>query len=98
MGYKRAKKMMKKKFFLVGALVTMSMGAMFVACNGKNEPSSSSNTGCNCMIRESDGSQSNEFFSKMDMADVGATTCGEMASAIKGMYGSHGMSATVICN
>jgi hypothetical protein len=88
---------MKKKFLLVSVLVAMSMSAMFVACSGKNEPSSSSINGCTCMIRDSDGS-SNEYFSKADMADVGATTCGELASAIRGMYGSHGMSVTVSCN
>lgn len=84
---------MKKKFFLVGALVVMSMSAMFIACSGKNEPVN----GCNCTIRESDGSQSREYFSKMDMAEVGATTCSELASAIRGMYGSQGSSVTVIC-
>ena len=84
---------MKKKFFLIGALVAMSMSAMFVACNGKNEPTN----GCTCTIRESDGSQSREYFSKMDMAEVGATTCGELASAVRGMYGSQGMSVTIMC-
>lgn len=89
---------MKKKFFLVGALVAMSMSTMFIACskNDQNTPSDGSD-GCNCTIRESDGSQSREYFSKMDMAEVGATTCGELSSAIRGMYGSHGMNVTVLC-
>ena len=38
---------MKKKFFLVGALVAMSMSAMFVACSDQNEPTN----GCKCVVK-----------------------------------------------
>ncbi len=42
---------MKKKFFLIGALVAMSMSAMFVACGGKNEPAGPEYVdGCKCDI------------------------------------------------
>lgn len=84
---------MKKKFFLIGALVAMSMSAMFVACSSKNDPTN----GCNCTIRESDGSQSSEYFSKMDMAEVGATTCAALASSIQTQYLMMDRRVTVMC-
>ena len=83
---------MKKKFFLVGALVAIAMSAMFVACSDKNGASN----GCDCTIRDSYGS-SVEHFSKGEMAEVGATTCGELAAAVRGMYGSQGEYVSVSC-
>ena len=69
---------MKKRFFLIGALVAMSMSAMFVSCKDKNEVSD----GCNCTITESDAS-GNEHFSKSDMEAMGASTCGELAAVLR---------------
>ncbi len=84
---------MKKKFFLIGALVAISMSAMFVACNNTNEPTN----GCYCTIRESDGTEDRQHFSKMDMADVGATTCEALASSIRTQYTMMDRRVTVIC-
>ena len=72
---------MEKKFFLIGALVVMSMSAMFVSCKDKNEVSD----GCNCTITESDAS-GNEHFSKSDMEAMGASTCGELAAVLRTHY------------
>lgn len=60
---------MKKKFFLVGALVAMSMSAMFVACSSKNEASDLSSTRCICTVVDSYGDSTTESF---DLADANA--------------------------
>ena len=84
---------MKKKFFLVGALVAIAMSAMFVACSDKNGASD----GCDCTIRDSYGS-SVEHFTKGDMAQMGATSCAELTGVLRGMYVSHDQSASISCN
>ena len=90
---------MKKKFFLVGTLVVMAMSAMFVACSNKNEVTNDAANGCTCTIRDSSGYQDTDKFSAMDMKEMGATTCGELATAVKAMYmmSDDYSNATVIC-
>lgn len=83
---------MKKKIFLVSALAIIAMSAMFVACSDKNGASN----GCDCLIKDSYGS-GREHFDKGDMAQIGASTCGELAAAIRGMYGSQGQYVSVSC-
>lgn len=55
---------MKKKFFLIGALVAMSMSAMFVACS-KDDKNGASDR-CICTVVEYDGSSTTESFSMSD--------------------------------
>ena len=83
---------MKKKVFLIGALVALSMSAMFVACNN-NAPVQ----GCTCTIKESGEPAVTDYFTLQEMAGYGATTCSGFASALQGAYASHGMYATVSC-
>lgn len=84
---------MKKKFLLIGALVAMSMSAMFVACSkdDKNGATDDKNgatdefKGCTCEYYDpSDGSSWNEFFSASEMkSQFGASSCSALASAIQ---------------
>ena len=88
---------MKKRIFLVSTLVVMAMSAMFVACskNDKNDATASSN-GCNCTINDGSGNET-DFYSKGDMAQMGATTCDELTGVLRGMYMSHDISASISC-
>ena len=77
---------MKKKFFLVGALVAMSMSAMFVACSKDDKNGATDEfKGCTCEYYDpSDGSSWNEFFSASEMkSQFGASSCSALASAIQ---------------
>ena len=85
---------MKKKFFLIGALVAMSMSVMFVACS-KNDQNTASD-GCDCTINDGYG-PTREHFSKGDMAQMGATSCAELTGVLRGMYVSHDQSASISC-
>ena len=83
---------MKKKFFLIGALVTISMSAMFIACSSKNAPIN----GCNCAVRI-DGVlvEPNTPFSLEDMKYYGNfSSCDAFAAAYAkaGSYSGHTMS------
>ncbi len=78
---------MKKKIFLVSALVAMAMGVMFVGCKDKNAASDTNSNGCTCTF---DGG-SGEFITKSEMQGYGASTCSELAAALRGAYASHGM-------
>ena len=60
---------MKKKFFLVGALVAMSMSAMFVACSKNDQNGASDSTRCICTVVDSYGDSTTESF---DLADANA--------------------------
>ena len=57
---------MKKKFFLIGALVAMSMSAMFVACSKDDKNGASDSTRCICTVVEYDGNSTTESFSMSD--------------------------------
>ena len=74
---------MKKKIFLVSALVVMAMSAMFVACNSKdkNEPELK---GCTCEYYiVSLGESDTAYFSITEMkSQFGASTCAELTQAI----------------
>ena len=83
---------MKKKFFLIGALVAMSMSAMFVACEKDNGLSK----GCTCTTYEG-GETTTDYISPTEMMGYGASTCSALASALQGAYLSHGISASVTC-
>lgn len=76
---------MKKKFFLIGALVAMSMSAMFVACSKNDQNGADEFKGCTCEYYDpSDGSSWNEFFSASEMkSQYGASSCSALASAIQ---------------
>lgn len=84
---------MKKKFFLIGALVAMSMSAMFVACNSKNEPIN----GCNC-TRRSGSLEGHEKISFATMQEkYGVSTCAELAKILKVQMANEAPNATVTC-
>ena len=65
---------MKKKFFLVGALVAMSMSAMFVACNN-NAPAN----GCKCAITFKGEDMGTETIDLQQMKEWNVATCSEVA-------------------
>lgn len=85
---------MKKKIFLVCALVAMSMSAMFVACSKKNEPAAPTTTpttvtGCNCTIIDAYGDMDKLYVDYSDMKNIyGVSTCSELTQAMKNLYGS----------
>ncbi len=80
---------MKKKFFLVGALVAMSVSAMFVACSQKNEPATTTITGCDCTIYDQDGDVYTQYIDYSHMKSYyGANTCSELTQAMKNLAGS----------
>lgn len=84
---------MKKKIFLVSALVVMAMSAMFVACDSKdkNEPELK---GCTCEYYiVSLGESDTAYFSITEMkSQFGASTCAELTQAI--IADSYGMSSS----
>ena len=81
---------MKKKFFLIGALVAMSMSAMFVACEG-SKPAN----GCICTVTDKDGEKETNRITFEDMVDhYGATTCSELNTKLKDYIPA---SASVAC-
>lgn len=81
---------MKKKFFLIGALVLMSMSAMFVACEG-NKPEN----GCICTVTPKEGEKETMRMTFEDMVDYyGVTTCSELNSELQDYIPA---SATVAC-
>lgn len=70
---------MKKRFFLIGALVVMSMSAMFVACN-QNPPTN----GCICTATSRDGEKEIISYTLEDMIVYEeVSTCGELTRVIK---------------
>lgn len=87
---------MKKKFFLIGALVVMSMSAMFVACGGKNEPEYVN--GCRCEIFDEITTASGvttrsttvgEYPLDLTLQADGIFTCADLEDRI--MYGNSGI-------
>jgi len=68
---------MKKKFFLIGALVVMSMSAMFVACNG-NSPSN----GCSCTASYQ-GETETQSISLAEMKERGWSTCADVTNYLR---------------
>lgn len=67
---------MRKKFFLVGALVVMSMSAMFVACNGNNPTN-----GCICTATYENGETETESITLAKMKEeFGITSCAELTT------------------
>ena len=72
---------MKKKFFLIGALVAMSISAMFVACN-QNTPTN----GCVCTMTY-EGQKMTERLTFEDMVDYyNVTTCSELQAYFPPIY------------
>ena len=89
---------MKKKFFLIGALVVMSMSAMFVACGGKNEPADPEYVnGCRCEIVDeyttaigtTVSTQTGEYPLDLTLQADGIFTCADLEDRI--MYGNSGV-------
>lgn len=74
---------MKKKIFLVGALVAVAMSSMFVACADKNAPSDNEKViaGCRCTYQV-EGEERETFELSKDSRDFpdGITTCEGFAS------------------
>ena len=62
---------MKKKIFLVGALVAIAMSAMFVSCNGDDQNQSNGNL-CTCT--------NGEETHYVNPASEGASSCAELNS------------------
>ena len=80
---------MKKKIFLVSALVAMAMSTMFVACN-QNTPSDPSSedskpaNGCICTVTDKEGQKETIRVEFNDMVDYyQATTCSELTTVFK---------------
>ena len=71
---------MKKKFFLIGALVAVSLSVMFVACNN-NTPQN----GCICTATsKEDGEKETWKYTLDEMIDVeNVSTCGELTRAVR---------------
>lgn len=85
---------MKKKFFLIGALVAMSMSAMFVACSKNDQNGADELKGCTCeyYIPEM-GATDTSYFSLSEMkSQYGANTCAELTQAI--VADSYGFSSS----
>lgn len=84
---------MKKKFFLVGALVAMSMSAMFVACS-KDEKQENELKGCTCeyYIPEMGATETSYFPLSEMKSQYGANTCAELTQAI--VADSYGFSSS----
>jgi len=71
-------KNMKKKIFLVGALVAFAMGAMFISCDGGDLQN-----GCTCDMTSNDGSTFTTTYTQSEMeASYGASSCGELLTKI----------------
>ena len=84
---------MKKKFFLVGALVAMSMSAMFVACSGQNEPTN----GCKCTFRF-DGETKTDSFPFEEIKQIyDVSTCEAFASQYQAEERANGVDMSVSC-
>lgn len=76
---------MKKKIFLVSALVAMAMSAMFVSCkkDSKNEPSGGDINGCKCTIYWEDGETDTEKISIDDMKEYyDVTSCSKLVRVL----------------
>lgn len=81
---------MKKRIMLVSTLVVMAMSAMFVACQDKNSPSSSSEKetekeeikGCKCTVTI-DGESASEKISIDDMEELDVSTCSALEKLMK---------------
>lgn len=72
---------MKKKIFLVGAFVALSMSVMFVACN-----QSTPTNGCICTITEA-GQKQTIRVTFEDMVDYyNVTTCAELQAYLPPVY------------
>ena len=84
---------MKKKFFLVGALVVMSMSAMFVACN-QNTPTN----GCKCTFKHNGETDSNTITLAEMKEYYNVTSCGALASAVEKEAKAAGESISVSCS
>lgn len=77
---------MKKKIFLVSALVAMAMSTMFVACN-----SNSPTNGCTCTL-SFQGETETESISLAEMKEYGYKTCSDVAADLKAELRKEGMS------
>lgn len=89
---------MKKKIFLVGALVAMSMSAMFVACSkdDKNAPTTPTN-GCTCTFRY-DGETETDSLPFEEIKQIyDVSTCEAFASRYQSEARANGMDMSVSC-
>ena len=84
---------MKKKFFLIGALVVMSMSTMFVACN-QNTPTN----GCKCSYYE-EGELTGTYRVTLAMMKegYGITTCTALEAAFLEEAGGAVEGVDVMC-
>ena len=76
---------MKKKIFLVSALIAMAMGVMVVSCKDKNEAEDKSEdiNGCKCTFYYDGEKGGSEKFDIDEMEDYWeASTCAKLEKAI----------------
>lgn len=73
---------MKKKFFLVGALVAISLSVTFIAC------ADAPLIGCECSVRLTDGQSTTPLmFTRQEMKDqYGVSSCVDLAKSLLGQY------------
>lgn len=83
---------MKKKIFLVSTLVLMSMSAMFVACDKKDDKNGAKD-GCDCTW----ASGQTDHISAAEMSGMNATTCGELAGYLRAMSQNFSDGEGVVC-
>ena len=85
---------MKKKIFLVSTLVLMSMSAMFVACDKKDDKKENELKGCTCeyYIPEMCASETVSFSLAEMKSQYGANSCAELTQAI--VADSYGFSSS----
>ena len=84
---------MKKKFFLIGTLVAMSMSVMFIACSSKNAPTN----GCTCTFRY-DGETETGSIPIEDIKNYyNVSTCEAFASKYQSEARANGMNMSVSC-
>ena len=75
---------MKKKIFLVSALIAMAVSAMFVGCKDKNEAEDSSDiNGCKCTFYYSGEKIDTEKFDLDEMEDYyDVKTCSKLQKSL----------------
>jgi len=81
---------MKKRFFLVGTIATMSLGVFLLSCEKEKEEEKS----CFCVETAQDGSvYSNSFYP----SSWGAKDCNELNTKLRAQALSVGLNSTFSC-
>jgi len=75
---------MKKKFFLVGIIATMSLGAFLVSCS-KDDDKKDNFKGCTCTQVDYDGWRGTFPVSASEAKEYGLTDCNQVAAFVKRM-------------